>query len=89
MSAGNIFERDADKRIAELEAENERLRHEKAEWYQTAQRYRLALQEIRDRTPANQHDEWPHHHWYLATASHAINHCDGEQALSGEEGSDE
>jgi hypothetical protein len=61
---------------AELEAEVVRLKFGKAQWYQTAQHYRQALQEIRDATPANKHAEWPHHHFYLATASKAINHCD-------------
>jgi len=68
-------------RELQLEAENERLRFAKAQWYQTAQHYRLALQEIRDATPANKHDEWPHHHFYLATARNAINHCDGEDRV--------
>jgi hypothetical protein len=63
-------------KVAELEAEVVRLKFGKAQWYQTAQHYRQALQEIRDATPANKHAEWPHHHFYLATASKAINHCD-------------
>ena len=58
----------------ELEAELQALRRKKAEQYQLAQYYRSVLQEIRDKTPAGQHGEWPHHHWYLVTASDAINH---------------
>ena len=57
-----------------LEAERDKLREEKAQQYQLARYYRTALQEIRDKTPANCHKEWPHHHWYLAKASTAINH---------------
>jgi len=66
------------KTIEDLRKDRERLRHGKAEWYQTAQHYRQTLQEIRDATPANKPDEWPHHHWYLSKACKAINHCDGE-----------
>ena len=61
-------------RIEALEAERDKLREEKAQQYQLARYYRTALQEIRDKTPANCHKEWPHHHWYLAKASAAINH---------------
>lgn len=42
----------------ELEQENARLRD--------------ALEEIRNRTPANNHEVWPHHHWYLHRASTAL-----------------
>jgi len=62
--------------IEDLRKERERLRHGKAEWYQTAQHYRQTLQEIRDAKPAKKPDEWPHHHWYLCKASESINHCD-------------
>ena len=58
----------------QLKADNEKLREAKAEQYQLAQYYRAALQEIRDRTPANCYNDWPHHHWYLAKATEAINH---------------
>jgi len=57
-------------RIDQLEAER-RWWHEQ---YQRAEYYRAALIEIRDKTPAYMHDEWPHHHWYLNKASKAINH---------------
>ena len=60
------------------EAKVERLEAEKAEQYQRAQFYRVALQEIRDNTPAGQPNCWPHHHWYLAKASKAINHAELE-----------
>ena len=53
----------------------ERLKKEKAELYQEAQHYRAVLQEMRDNTPAGQPQCWPHHHWYLATASKAINNA--------------
>ena len=71
-------------RIERLEAQLAALKKEKAEQYQLAQYYRVALQEIRDRTPANQHKEWPHHHWYLATATDAINHKPNSALLQGE-----
>jgi hypothetical protein len=45
-------------RIAELEAENAKLRQ--------------ALQKIVDNTPANEHKKWPHHHFYLVTAKAAL-----------------
>ena len=61
-------------KVAEQAETIERLRREKTEQYQLAQYYRTTLQEIRDKTPANQHKKWPHHHWYLVTASDAINH---------------
>lgn len=35
-------------------------------------RLRAALEEIRDKTPANKHEVWPHHHWYLHRASTAL-----------------
>ena len=59
---------------ARLTAENDELKAKLAETYQREQHYRTALQDIRDKTPANMHKEWPHHHWYLTRASNAINH---------------
>ena len=69
-----MVETEAAERIEALEEENAKLREEKAQQYQLARYYRTVLQEIRDKTPANCHKEWPHHHWYLAKASAAINH---------------
>lgn len=61
-------------RIGVLEDEIQRLREVNASTYQREQLYRTTLQEIRDATPANKHEVWPHHHWYLAKASEAVNH---------------
>ena len=65
MAADDAYKKSL-KRITQLE-------QQLAEQRQLAQFYRAALQEIRDRTPANQPYEWPHHHWYLGVASKAIN----------------
>ena len=35
-----------------------------------------ALQAIVDKTPANEHKKWPHHHWYLFTARTALKEND-------------
>ena len=60
--------------LNEQEAKIDKLREEKAHQYQLARYYRTVLQEIRDKTPANCHKEWPHHHWYLCKATEAIMH---------------
>ena len=39
-------------------------------------RLEAALQKIVDETPANQHEKWHHHHFYLVTARDALNETD-------------
>lgn len=61
--------------IGRLQATNKRVRHSQELRNEAAdeiERLREALQKIVDRTPANQHKEWPHHHFYLVTAKEAL-----------------
>lgn len=68
--------------INKLRQRIEALEAQLAEYRQDAERYKTALETIRDSTPANASNKWPHHHYYLNVARMALKEIDTARSES-------